>query len=105
MKTSKELIIYEMDYLTQMLLDKNEAYGDSALEPCGIMAPGDALDLIAVRIDDKLTRIKNIGGLVASLTGYNRPGEDAVKDLIGYLVLARVAFIRACDLASPSTIE
>ncbi len=68
--------------LAAMLCAKNEAYGDSALHPLGIFAKGSAEELIRARIDDKLNRIRN------------RPdafGEDAIDDLLGYLVLLKIA--------------
>ena len=67
----------------EMLIEKNESYGDSALEPAGIFAKGNAIDNLASRIDDKLMRIKTQG-----FQGY---GEDNVKDLIGYLILLKIA--------------
>jgi hypothetical protein len=66
-----------------LLLEKNESYGDSALNPAGIFASGNAVDNLTSRIDDKLMRIKTQG-----FRGY---GEDNVKDLIGYLILLKVA--------------
>ncbi len=66
-----------------LLSEKNESYGDSALNPAGIFASGNAVDNLTSRIDDKLMRIKTQG-----FRGY---GEDNVKDLIGYLILLKVA--------------
>lgn len=68
--------------LADLLVSKNRSYGDSALHPIGIFARGDATDLIRVRIDDKLSRIRNQPGAF---------GEDAVLDLLGYLVLLQLA--------------
>lgn len=56
--------------------------GDPALCPLGIFSRGRASDLIRVRIDDKLTRIRN---------NPEAFGEDPVLDLIGYLVLFTLA--------------
>lgn len=66
-----------------LLIEKNESYGDSALQPANIFANGDAVENLCARIDDKLMRIKSQG-----ITGY---GEDNVKDLIGYLILLKIA--------------
>jgi len=66
-----------------LLLLKNKAYGDSALDPIRIFSKNDSLDGLLVRIDDKLSRIKNVG--VAS-----NATEDTLMDLIGYLVLLKV---------------
>ena len=81
----------ECQTLEALLLRKNRQYGNSALEPLGICAKAPALEQIAARIDDKLKRISNQGGLAACLLGPPASdGEDTVLDLIGYLVLARV---------------
>lgn len=82
-------IAAECDALRALLLSKNKTYGNSAFEPIGVFADSDALALIATRADDKLSRIKNMGGLVHCLR--NDTGEDAVQDLLGYLILARIA--------------
>ena len=64
------------------MLLKNEAYGDSALNPVRIFSKNDSVEGLLVRIDDKLSRIKNVG--ITSAT------EDTLMDLIGYLVLLKV---------------
>ena len=66
----------------EMLIDKNESYGDSALNPLGIFGNKDAVTSLGARIDDKLARIRTLG-----FEGF---GEDNVKDLIGYLILLQV---------------
>ena len=71
--------------IIELLLDKNSKYGDSALSPKRIFSHADAAEQILVRIDDKLSRIANSGEL---------PDEDTVFDLIGYLVLFRIAKAR-----------
>jgi hypothetical protein len=67
--------------LSAFLIKKNAAYGDSALDPVRIMSSADPAEQIRVRMDDKLSR------LMRGSTG----GEDALKDLVGYWVLMRVA--------------
>ena len=64
-----------------MLLEKNRQYGNSALKPVRIFSKADATEQILVHIDDKLSRLAR--GQAA--------GEDVVLDLIGYLILLRVA--------------
>ena len=67
--------------VANLLLKKNIAYGNSALNPIQIFAkipPGDQID---VRIDDKLNRIKN---------GQGYPGDNDILDLVGYLILKMV---------------
>jgi hypothetical protein len=73
-------IARECDALRDMLLAKNEAYGNSALDPLRIFSRAEPDELIRVRLDDKLSRIAR--GQAA--------GEDVEQDLIGYLVLLRV---------------
>ena len=75
------LIEAECDAIKAMLVAKNRAYGNSALDPVRIFSKADPLAQIDVRIDDKLSRI--VRGEAA--------GEDVELDLIGYLVLKRVA--------------
>jgi len=81
-KAIKEVITEVKD----LLIEKNRAYGDSAISPSNIFSNGDALDSLGARIDDKLMRIKN--------TGITDETEDTLIDLIGYLVLYKVAMIK-----------
>jgi hypothetical protein len=67
--------------ITKLLLEKNIAYGNSALNPIRIFSKASTAEQILVRIDDKLNRLKN---------GSDYPGEDTVDDLIGYLILLKV---------------
>lgn len=64
-----------------MLIGKNKKYGNSALEPIRIFSKSDSIEQINVRIDDKLSRIKNANEL---------EDEDVISDLIGYLVLLKL---------------
>lgn len=75
-------IIDMCDEIKQILLDKNKAYGDSALQPLGVFSKGVAREQLSVRIDDKLSRIQR---------GSEYPGDDTILDLIGYLILYRIA--------------
>lgn len=79
--TTAEQIIQTCDEIRDILVAKNKAYGDSAINPVRIFSQADTREQLLVRIDDKLSRIAR-GGEV---------GEDVVLDLIGYLVLLRVA--------------
>lgn len=65
-----------------MLIDKNVKYGDSALSPRRIFSKAGNVEQIKVRIDDKLIRLA---------TGNNDDDEDVERDLIGYLLLLRIA--------------
>ncbi len=71
-----------LDSIREMLIDKNRKYGNSALEPIRVFSKAEPLEQIAVRMDDKLSRIKSVQG---------DDLEDAKLDLIGYLVLERIA--------------
>ena len=71
-------VFYE---LKQVLMSKNKKYGNSALEPKRIFSKADPVEQIKVRIDDKLSRM---------ITGTD-DNEDTVLDLMGYLVLLRIA--------------
>lgn len=81
--TSAEKIKQIANGVRDLLLEKNAAYGDSALKPANIFAKGSAVENLACRIDDKLMRIKNRG-----ITGDT---EDTIQDLIGYLILLKIA--------------
>ena len=68
--------------VAQMLIEKNVSYGDSALNPIRLFSGADSQEQLKVRIDDKLNRIKNAQGFA---------GDNDIDDLIGYLVLLKIA--------------
>ena len=72
------------DEVKTLLLEKNAKYGDSALSPSRIFSKASTVEQLLVRIDDKLNRIQKGAGLLAS-------DEDVVQDLIGYLILLKIA--------------
>ena len=77
-------IVHVCEDLKDMLLEKNKKYGNSALEPKRIFSQSSSTEQLMVRIDDKLSRIattKALGG----------PDEATLSDLIGYLILLKVA--------------
>lgn len=80
-KTEKEIwdICNDMAWF---LIDKNRAYGNSALDPVRIFSSSDNVEQLKVRIDDKLSRFARGGEF---------PGDNDIDDLIGYLVLLKVA--------------
>ena len=82
MSGTAERIRAKCQEISDMLVSKNRAYGNSALEPVRVFAQGDPEDLIRVRLDDKLSRIRNNPSAF---------GEDPVLDLVGYLVLLLIA--------------
>lgn len=67
--------------LTELLLRKNSAYGNSALDPVRVFSKADPEEQLYVRIDDKLSRV---------MRGNAYAGDNDVQDLAGYLVLLLV---------------
>jgi hypothetical protein len=73
--------------IADMLIEKNRSYGDSALNPVRIFSKDASnIEQLNVRLDDKLSRLLRGNG--------NHFNEDVEKDLVGYLVLKRVAVRR-----------
>ena len=83
MKNTEQLIEEMCDSMKELLLQKNRNYGDSATNPSNVFSKGSPVESICARIDDKLMRIQN--------KGINDETEDTVSDLIGYLILLKVA--------------
>jgi len=81
-KTFEDKIREITNGIADMLLNKNEKYGNSALEPKRIFSKASSVEQILVRIDDKLSRISNQSEL---------EDEDVINDLIGYLILLKIA--------------
>ena len=70
------------DEVKAMLITKNKSYGDSALNPVRIFATSNNVEQLHVRVDDKLSRISRGGSFV---------GDNDIDDLIGYLILLKIA--------------
>ena len=85
------------DEIKDLLLQKNIKYGDSALDPLRVLSKASAKEQILVRIDDKLSRISR-GDIL-------HEDEDVVNDLIGYLVLLKIALKREADASYNDTID
>lgn len=79
---SQNLIAKETLRIGSLLINKNKAYGNSALTPVRIFSRANSMEQIAVRIDDKLSRLSR---------GHEYVGDDTLDDLIGYLMLLLVA--------------
>ena len=62
---TKEDIKRVCDNTKNLLIKKNEAYGDSALNPLGIFGNGDAVVSLGARMDDKLMRLKSVSSIKA----------------------------------------
>lgn len=76
----KQALKDELTYIEQHLIEKNNKYGNSALQPKRIFSRAGAEEQLNVRIDDKLSRIENC----------HSDDEDTILDLIGYLILKRI---------------
>ena len=77
------------DRISSMLVEKNQSYGNSALDPIRIFSKAAADEQLLVRIDDKLSRLAKGKEL----------GEDTILDLTGYLVLLLISR----ETAKPTT--
>ena len=77
--SNREKIVEISDSMKDLLLYKNEKYGDSALSPNNIFYKGDSTNSILIRLDDKIGRIKN--------NPDSKPRVNDVCDIIGYCVL------------------
>ena len=82
------------DSIANMLIQKRAAYGDSALTPLRIFSSASTREQLLVRIDDKLSRI---------VKGKTNCREDAIGDLIGYLILLKVYDARNTPFPEKST--
>ena len=72
----------ELNAVEALLVEKTEAYGNAALDPVNIFSKSTAVEQIKVRIDDKLSRLYH---------GKEYGDEDTITDLLGYIVLLKVA--------------
>tara|TARA_R100000808_G_C2044647_1_gene82736 strand:+ start:66 stop:437 length:372 start_codon:yes stop_codon:yes gene_type:complete len=80
---TKDKLRKKCDEVKKLLIEKNEAYGDSAIIPSNIFSKLSATEALKARIDDKLNRIQN--------KGIYDNTEDTLMDLAGYLILLMVA--------------
>lgn len=78
---SQKKIAAVCDSVKDLLLYKNEKYGDSALNPNNVFYKGDSVNSIKIRLDDKIGRVKN-----SQETRIND-----VADVVGYCVLLLVS--------------
>ena len=72
--------------IEELLVKKNRKYGDAALNPSQTFSRVPPIELINVRLDDKLSRIRN---------RQDDEDEDVEIDVIGYLLLKQIAKRRA----------
>lgn len=83
-RDSATKITETLDGIRDLLLEKNRAYGDSALDPVRVFSRANTVEQIKVRIDDKISRL-------ARGADTDKVPEDTVRDLIGYCVLLLIA--------------
>jgi hypothetical protein len=84
-------IIDVLDGMKNLLLYKNQKYGDSALKPKNIFYKGDATNSILVRLDDKIGRV--------IFNTEEKPRVNDVADIIGYCTLLLISMgVTAEDL-------
>ena len=87
MTDTQKQIATVCDDVKELLLYKNEKYGDSALNPCRIFSKATPVEQLLVRIDDKINRIMKGAGLLGE-------DEDVIVDLLGYLVLLKIGLTK-----------
>lgn len=71
------------DAMKDLLLYKNQKYGDSAINPKKIFYKGDSTNSILIRLDDKLGRVIS--------NPDDKPRVNDVCDIIGYCVLLLIS--------------
>lgn len=71
-----------LDGVADTVIKKNVSYGDSALNPIRVFSKADRMEQLFVRLDDKLSRVQR---------GSEYPGDDTLRDIIGYCTLILVA--------------
>lgn len=80
--STQEQISRVCDGIKGMLIEKNRKYGDAAINPIRCFSKASPSEQLLVRIDDKLSRIRN---------AQTDEDEDPINDLIGYLILLKIA--------------
>mgnify|MGYP000876075757 CR=1 FL=1 len=83
MTETQQKIIEITEAMRELLLYKNQRYGNSALSPKQIFYKGDAVNSILIRIDDKLGRIM--------ANTESTPRINDVADIIGYCTLLLIS--------------
>lgn len=70
-----------LNSVAKVLIEKNRKYGNAALEPIGLFYKGDNTTSIIIRIDDKISRVKNAEEL----------RKNDMFDLLGYGLLLSIS--------------
>lgn len=82
--TTEKQIERIFDEVRDMVMQKNEQYGDSVLDPVRIFSRADISEQIMVRLDDKLSRLARGNDSMEA-------DEDIFKDIMGYCAFAIIA--------------
>lgn len=81
-----------MGAMKDLLLYKNQKYGDSAINPKKIFYKGDSTNSILIRLDDKIGRVMS--------NTEDKPRVNDVCDIIGYCTLLLISMnVTAEDIA------
>lgn len=81
-----------IEAMKDLLLYKNQKYGDSAINPKKIFYKGDSTNSILIRLDDKLGRVMS--------NTEEKPRINDVCDIIGYCTLLLISMgVTAEDIA------
>lgn len=70
-----------LNSVSEVLIEKNRRYGNAALEPIGLFYKGDSTTSITIRIDDKISRVRNAEEL----------RKNDMFDLLGYSLLLGIS--------------
>lgn len=71
-----------LEGVADTVVQKNLAYGNSALNPIRVFSRTDRMEQLYTRLDDKLSRVQK---------GHEYPGDDTIQDIIGYCTLILIA--------------
>jgi len=94
LKQDQREIVEACESIRDLLLEKNKAYGSSALKPMRVFSRADNVEQLKVRIDDKISRL---------CRGHALPDESleqTADDLMGYLILLKIAVNRRRNLGT-----
>ena len=69
--------------IREFLIEKNEQYGNSAIDPVRIFSTSSNEEQLRVRIDDKISRLVRGHATIEA-------DSDVVDDLIGYFIMWKV---------------
>ena len=90
--TTQDKIADVLDGMKDLLLYKNEKYGDSAINPKKVFYKGDSTNSILIRLDDKIGRVMS--------NPEETPRINDTVDIIGYCTLLLISMgVTSHDLA------